>query len=246
VSQVQEAASATGRHGPMRPVLARLLQCGHTIRRKENTLCGDCRRKARQAAAQWPCPRCGHQEIDPPRKCAQCGQVKWHGAPGLRAAPSRAAFLAGRPLDRPAHRPTRLAGSASHPARLPRGPLGRHLSRSLARHRSSRGSFCQRALPPIGAGGLWHVDGPLPAQIETFCSPTRQGLGTSQRGLPPVLHRLYRRCGRIRQHQGERARRQLVASRYAVNTLAGEPPGIGGTSPARWRRPGAGPTTEPA
>jgi hypothetical protein len=64
-------------------------------------LCRDCRRKARQAAAQRPCPRCGRpgylreatgwcgpcswvrQPKDPPRQCAQCGQVKRHEALGL-------------------------------------------------------------------------------------------------------------------------------------------------------------------
>ena len=34
-------------------------ECGHPVRRTEDTLCRDCRRKARQSAAQRPCPRCG-------------------------------------------------------------------------------------------------------------------------------------------------------------------------------------------
>jgi site-specific recombinase XerD len=79
-------------------------ECGHLVRRTEDTLCRDCRRKARQAAAQRPCPRCGRpgylrevtgwcgpcsrprQQKDPPRKCAQCGQVKRHEGLGMCSA----------------------------------------------------------------------------------------------------------------------------------------------------------------
>ena len=91
-------------------------------------MCRDCRRKARQAAAQRPCPRCGclgylregtgscgpcsrpRQPKDPPRACAQCGQVKRHEALGLCSAcwqrrPERpfvqAAHLAARLADPP-------------------------------------------------------------------------------------------------------------------------------------------------
>jgi integrase len=91
-------------------------------------LCRDCRRKARQQAAQRPCPRCGRlgylredtgwcgicsrprQLKDPPRECAQCGQVKRHEALGLCSAcwqrrPERpfvrAAHLAARLTDPP-------------------------------------------------------------------------------------------------------------------------------------------------
>ena len=34
-------------------------QCGHPVRSSDAALCRDCRRKARQVAAQRPCPRCG-------------------------------------------------------------------------------------------------------------------------------------------------------------------------------------------
>jgi hypothetical protein len=79
-------------------------QCGHPVRRQDATLCRDCQRKARQAAAQRPCPRCGRRGYlragtgwcgpcsrprrpkDPPRQCAQCGQVKRHEALGLCSA----------------------------------------------------------------------------------------------------------------------------------------------------------------
>jgi len=79
-------------------------ECGHPVRSQEATLCRDCLRKARQAAAQRPCPRCGRpgylradtgwcgpcsrprQLKDPPRHCAQCGQVKRHQALGLCSA----------------------------------------------------------------------------------------------------------------------------------------------------------------
>lgn len=103
-------------------------QCGHPVRRREDTLCRDCRRKARQAAAQRPCPRCGRlgylredtgwcgpcsrprQPKDPPRKCVQCGRVKRHEGLGLCSAcwqrrPERpfvqAAHLAARLADPP-------------------------------------------------------------------------------------------------------------------------------------------------
>jgi len=103
-------------------------QCGHLVRRQDAALCRDCRRKARQAAAQQPCPRCGRpgylragtgwcgtcsrprQAKDPPRECAQCGQVRRHQALGLCSAcwqrrPERpfvqAAHLAARLADPP-------------------------------------------------------------------------------------------------------------------------------------------------
>jgi site-specific recombinase XerD len=103
-------------------------QCGHPVRGKDATLCRDCRRKARQAAARRPCPLCGRpgylragtgwcgpcsrprQRKDPPRQCAQCGQVKRHEALGLCSAcwqrrPERpfvqAAHLAARLADPP-------------------------------------------------------------------------------------------------------------------------------------------------
>ena len=103
-------------------------QCGHPVRRREDTLCRACARKARQAAAQRPCPRCGRpgylredtgwcgicsrprQPKDPPRACAQCGQVKRHEGLGLCSAcwqrrPERpfvqAAHLAARLTDPP-------------------------------------------------------------------------------------------------------------------------------------------------
>jgi predicted RNA-binding Zn-ribbon protein involved in translation (DUF1610 family) len=78
--------------------------CGHPVRRKEDTLRRDCRRKARQSAAQRLCPRCGRpgylreatgwcgpcsrprQGKDPPRKCIQCGQVRRHEGLGRCSA----------------------------------------------------------------------------------------------------------------------------------------------------------------
>ena len=103
-------------------------RCGHPVRRSDTALCRDCRRKARQQAARQPCPRCGRpgylragtgwcgpcsrprQAKDPPRQCAQCGQVKRHEGLGLCSAcwqrrPERpfvqAAHLAGRLADPP-------------------------------------------------------------------------------------------------------------------------------------------------
>jgi integrase len=103
-------------------------QCGHPVRHQDAALCRDCRRKARQAAAQQPCPRCGRQGYlragtgwcgpcsrprrpkDPPRECAQCGQIRRHQGLGLCSAcwqrrPERpfvqAAHLAARLADPP-------------------------------------------------------------------------------------------------------------------------------------------------
>ncbi len=103
-------------------------QYGHPVRSRDVTLCRDCRRKARQAAARRPCPRCGRpgylragtgwcgtcsrprQPKGPPRECAQCGQVRRHQALGLCSAcwqrrPERpfvqAAHLAARLTDPP-------------------------------------------------------------------------------------------------------------------------------------------------
>ena len=101
-------------------------QCGHPVRRREDTLCRDCRRKARQAAAQRPCSRCGRagylregtgwcgicsrprQSKDPPRACAQCGQVKRHEGLGLCSACWQR--RPERPFVQAAHLAERLAG----------------------------------------------------------------------------------------------------------------------------------------
>jgi hypothetical protein len=78
--------------------------CGHPVRGRDAIACRDCRRKARQDAARQPCPRCGRpgrlredtgrcgtcsrprQDKDPPRECAQCGQVRRHEGLGLCSA----------------------------------------------------------------------------------------------------------------------------------------------------------------
>jgi integrase/ribosomal protein S14 len=100
-------------------------QCGHPVRGREATLCRDCRRKARQAAARRPCQRCGRpgylrvdtgwcgicsrarQPKDPPRACAQCGRVKRHEAMGLCSACWQRSPE--RPFVRAAHLAARLA-----------------------------------------------------------------------------------------------------------------------------------------
>ena len=100
-------------------------QCGHPVRRADAALCRDCQRKARQAAAQRPCPRCGRpgylrestgwcgpcsrprQHKDPPRPCAQCGQVRQHEALGLCSACWQR--RPERPFVRAAHLAARLA-----------------------------------------------------------------------------------------------------------------------------------------
>jgi integrase len=121
-------------------------QCGHPVRRADAALCRDCRRKARQIAAQRPCPRCGRpgylrqdtgwcgpcsrprRPKDPPRACTQCGQVKRHEALGLCSAcwqrrPERpfirAAHLAARLTDPPGW----LDGFVAHVA-AGNGPAG--------------------------------------------------------------------------------------------------------------------------
>lgn len=100
-------------------------ECGHPVRRKDATLCRDCQRKARQRAAQRPCPRCGRpgylreatgwcgpctrprQAKDPPRACAGCGQVKRHEGLGLCSACWQR--RPERPFVQGAHLATRLA-----------------------------------------------------------------------------------------------------------------------------------------
>lgn len=111
--------------------------CGHPVRSRDVALCRDCRRKARQAAAQRPCPHCrrpGYLREDTgwcgtcsrprqlkgqPRACCGCGQVKRHLGLGLCSAcwqrrPERpfvqAAHLAAR-LDEP---PGWLDGFIAH------------------------------------------------------------------------------------------------------------------------------------
>jgi integrase len=79
-------------------------QCGHPVRGANATTCRSCRRQMLQQAARQPCPRCGRPGYlredtgwcgmcsrprppkDPPRECAQCGQVKRHAALGLCSA----------------------------------------------------------------------------------------------------------------------------------------------------------------
>jgi integrase len=79
-------------------------ECGHPVRRQEDTLCRDCRRKARQEAAERDCPRCGRPGLlrdatgwcgpcsrprpgkQPPRICRACGQLRRHGGLGLCTA----------------------------------------------------------------------------------------------------------------------------------------------------------------
>jgi len=112
-------------------------QCGHPVRRSEDTLCRDCRRKARQEAAKRDCPRCGRpgllreatgwcgpcsrprQQKDPPRECTQCGQFRRHAGLGMCSAcfqrrPDRA-FTAGAGLAaRLASPPDWLDGFIAH------------------------------------------------------------------------------------------------------------------------------------
>jgi len=112
-------------------------ECGHPVRRQDATLCRDCRRKARQAAARRPCPRCGRrgylredtgwcgtcsrprQPKGPPRACAQCGQVKRHQALGLCSAcwqrrPERPFVQAAHLAARLANPPGWLDGFIAH------------------------------------------------------------------------------------------------------------------------------------
>jgi site-specific recombinase XerD len=109
-------------------------------------LCRDCRRKARQAAARRPCPRCGRpgylragtgwcgpcsrprQLKDPPRECAQCGQVKRHEALGLCSACWQR--RPERPFVQAAHLAARLAS--------PPGWLDGFIAHLAASHRPAR------------------------------------------------------------------------------------------------------------
>ncbi|MFB4276872.1 tyrosine-type recombinase/integrase [Nonomuraea sp. MTCD27] len=80
------------------------LQCGHPVRKADETACRDCRRKTRQEAAKQDCPRCGRPGLlrettgwcgpcsrprpskQPPRICRACGQLRKHGGLGLCSA----------------------------------------------------------------------------------------------------------------------------------------------------------------
>jgi site-specific recombinase XerD len=112
-------------------------ECGHLVRGKDATLCRDCRRKARQTAAQRPCPRCGRpgylrpdtgrcgpcsrtrRAKDPPRACVGCGQVKRHEGLGLCSAcwqrrPERPLVQGARLVARLADPPGWLEGFITH------------------------------------------------------------------------------------------------------------------------------------
>jgi hypothetical protein len=112
-------------------------ECGHLVRGKDATLCRDCRRKARQSAAQRPCPRCGRpgylrqgtgrcgpcsrprRAKDPPRVCVGCGQVKRHEGLGLCSAcwqrrPERPLVQGARLVARLADPPGWLEGFIAH------------------------------------------------------------------------------------------------------------------------------------
>jgi integrase len=80
------------------------VECRYPVRNKDATLCRDCARRARQRAAQRPCPRCGRpgylreatgwcgpcsrprRPKDSPRVCAGCGQLRRHASFGLCSA----------------------------------------------------------------------------------------------------------------------------------------------------------------
>jgi site-specific recombinase XerD len=177
-------------------------QCGHPVRRADATLCRDCRRKARQAAAQRLCPRCGRpgylregtgwcgpcsrprQEKDPPRPCAQCGQVRRHEALGLCSAcwqrrPERpfvrAAHLAARLADPPGW----LDGFVAHltaghgPARA--CAMITELGRLLGdEHASHPQSLLERARRPGRSMG------PLARALEDYFTAEGLALPTNQ------------------------------------------------------------------
>ena len=129
-------------------------ECGHLVRGKATTLCRDCRRKARQRAAQRRCPRCGRpgylrestgwcgpcsrprQAKDPPRPCAECGQVKRHQGLGLCSACWQR--RPERPLVQGAHLTARLAD--------PPGWLEDFITHLAARHSPSRACMLITAL----------------------------------------------------------------------------------------------------
>jgi len=75
--------------------------CGALVRRRSDTHCRDCRRRQAAEAAKRPCPRCGRPGLlrdttgwcgpcsrprppkQPPRICAECGQLRKHAGLGL-------------------------------------------------------------------------------------------------------------------------------------------------------------------
>src|ERR1700761_7009338 len=151
-------------------------ECGHPVRRTCDTLCRDCRRKARQAAARRPCPRCG-------RPGDLRGETGWGGAGSAcsQRRPDRAftagAGLAGR-LGSP---PDWLDGFIAHlagaysPARACQliTALGRLLDDGQPAHSQA---LIERARWPGRSMG------PLARSLETFFTGHGLALPTAHAG----------------------------------------------------------------
>ena len=229
-------------------------ECGHPVRRTEDTLCRDCRRKARQAAAQRPCPRCGRpgylreatgwcgpcsrprQPKDPPRECAQCGQVKRHAGLGMCSAclqrrPDRA-FVAGAGLAaRLASPPDWLDGFIAH---LAGGLLARPgpatLITALGRLLDEDGQPAHPQALLERARWPGRSMGPLARGLETFF--TAHGLAL------PTDHAEQLAAGR-RQRRIDAVPGAAAPGRGRVRRARCSPPASAPAGPA----PGRGPTT---
>lgn len=175
----------------------RCRDCGHPVRRREDTLCRDCRRKARQAVAQQTCPRCGRPGYlreatgwcgscsrprrlkDPPRECVQCGQVRRHEALGMCSAcwqkrPDRP-FVAGAGLAaRLASPPDWLDGFSAHLADSYSPSRASQLITSLGRLLEDDGQPGHPQALLERARWQGRSMGPLARSLETFF--TEQGL----------------------------------------------------------------------
>lgn len=172
-------------------------QCGHLVRRSEDTLCRDCRRKARQEAAKQDCPRCGRpgllreatgwcgpcsrprQQKDPPRECTQCGQFRRHAGLGMCSAcfqrrPDRA-FVAGAGLAaRLASPPDWLDGFTAHLAGAYSPARACQLITALGRLLDEDGQPVHPQALLERARWQGRSMGPLARSLETFF--TEQGL----------------------------------------------------------------------
>jgi integrase len=180
-------------------------QCGHPVRRSEDALCRDCRRKARQEAAKQDCPRCGRpgllreatgwcgpcsrprQQKDPPRECTQCGQFRRHAGLGMCSAcfqrrPDRA-FTAGAGLAaRLASPPDWLDGFIAHLAGAYSPARACQLITALGRLLDGDG---QRAHPQaLLERARWQGRsmGPLARSLETFFTEHGLALPTDHAG----------------------------------------------------------------
>ena len=197
---LREAAGPAGRRPAGASLCSRCCrECGHPVRRTGGHLVPGLPAQGPAGGAQRPCPRCGRpgylreatgwcgpcsrprQPKDPPRACAQCGQVKRHEGAGdvlgLLAAPPGPALRRRRSPGRPARQPAGLAGRVHRPP----GRGARPGPRLPPDHRPGPAAR-EDGHPdhPQAAAGACPLAGPVdgvrwPARLEDFFTAQRPG-----------------------------------------------------------------------